>query len=383
LFEKILEGAAYITQADMGWILLRSEAGKTLSLAASRNLPAGLAAYTQKPWEDGLSPLVALSGESLAIHGDPIKRFPIARLGLSALIAPIKAKQEVIGILAMMRKADQAFIRTHQNLLEAMADYASVSLVNARLFQILEQRVRVLQQMADSAQLEAQLRAGRLQQSAESLRQPLEQSQAALDSLGGETAGLSGEAQAAVNTARAGLGAVSELLALTPAPRLPEASKGPQRFDLAAAARQAQARLADIARRREVHLVCQAPESGLYTSGSPAQVGDILDTLLLYAIRCSLPAGQVLLHVDAAPAGGLRVVIQDAGPAIEQAEAALMLSRIDAPAGQAALASGRPWIGLKLIRQAIERHGGRFSLLSATGKGVIVQFSMLRIRTLA
>jgi GAF domain-containing protein len=66
-------------------------------------------------------------------------------LGNSVVVVPIKIQQEVIGLLVVVRKANLVFERNMQSLLEAVADYASVSLVNARLF-------RALQESADAAQ---------------------------------------------------------------------------------------------------------------------------------------------------------------------------------------------------------------------------------------
>ena len=45
----------------------------------------------------------------------------------------------MIGLLIVVRKNDREFVRDAQTMLEAMADYASISLVNARLFRALEQ----------------------------------------------------------------------------------------------------------------------------------------------------------------------------------------------------------------------------------------------------
>jgi GAF domain-containing protein len=60
------------------------------------------------------------------------------------VVVPIKIRQEVIGLLIVVRKQDKAIEPNIQSLLEAVADYASISLVNARLF-------RALQEAADAA----------------------------------------------------------------------------------------------------------------------------------------------------------------------------------------------------------------------------------------
>jgi DNA-binding response OmpR family regulator len=139
LFTRIVEGAVKAADADLGWLMLRDEASKVLLLTAQRNLPNGWAQKINQPLEDGISSLVTLSGETLLIHGRPLEKFKLASLGRSAAVVPIKVQNEVIGLLMVLRKAERPFDRSDQTLLEAVADYASISLVNARLFRALEQ----------------------------------------------------------------------------------------------------------------------------------------------------------------------------------------------------------------------------------------------------
>lgn len=159
LFERILAGSLQVARADLGWLLLRDDREKTFVLTAQRGLPDAWGKKMGQPLDDGVSALVALSGESLLIHGDALQKFKVAALGKSAAVAPIKVRDEVIGLLVVVRKALKPFAHTEQTLLEAICDYASISLVNERLF-------HVVQQNADSA------RAGEKQQNAllESLR---------------------------------------------------------------------------------------------------------------------------------------------------------------------------------------------------------------------
>jgi two-component system, NtrC family, sensor kinase len=156
LFEKIVEGAVYVTEADCGWLSIREDNSKNFNLCAQRNLPASLAAKMNQPWDDGVSSLVALSGETLSIHGDPLTRFKVSQLGQSVLVVPVKLKKEVVGLLVVVRKAAHPFSPGDKTLLEAVADYASISLVNARLFRALQERARSLQQAAESAKASAQ-----------------------------------------------------------------------------------------------------------------------------------------------------------------------------------------------------------------------------------
>lgn len=139
LFDRIVEGALQVSEADLGWLMLRDERTKAFLLTAYRNLPPAWAKKLNQPLDDGISSLVTLSAETLTIHGAPLQKFKVAALGKSAAVVPIKIQNEVIGLLIVVHKADQEIEAVVQALLEAVADFASISLVNARLFRALEE----------------------------------------------------------------------------------------------------------------------------------------------------------------------------------------------------------------------------------------------------
>lgn len=151
LFSKLMEGSQYVTEADLGWLLLQDENSDQLVLRAQKNLPPALAAKLHQAWDDGVSSLVMLSGEALSIHGEGLAQFKLARFGKAALLAPIRVRDQAIGVICVARQDSRPFSEREQAMLEAVADYASISLVNARLFQALEARARHLQRVLDQA----------------------------------------------------------------------------------------------------------------------------------------------------------------------------------------------------------------------------------------
>jgi transcriptional regulator with GAF, ATPase, and Fis domain len=86
-----------------------------------------------------------LSGEALAIHGEGLAKFKLAQFSGAALIAPISVKDQPVGVISVGRKAPRPFTERQLVMLEAVADYASISLVNARLFEALEDRAQRLE----------------------------------------------------------------------------------------------------------------------------------------------------------------------------------------------------------------------------------------------
>ncbi len=137
LFQKIVDGALQVSNANIVWLLIRDDASKQLLLMAQRGLPDAWAKRINMPLDDGISGLVALSGETLSISGEPLLKFRVANLGGAACAVPIKIQKEVIGMLVVVRKEAHPFENVEQILLEAVSGYASISLVNARLFQAL------------------------------------------------------------------------------------------------------------------------------------------------------------------------------------------------------------------------------------------------------
>jgi signal transduction protein with GAF and PtsI domain len=142
LFQKIVDGAIQVSEAHIAWLLVRNDDSKTFLLAAQHGLPDVWAKKMNMPLDDSISGLVALSGETLSIAGEPLLKFRVANFGRSACAVPIKIQKEVIGMLVVVRKDNRPFEKTEQALLEAVADYASISLVNARLFRALNNTIQ-------------------------------------------------------------------------------------------------------------------------------------------------------------------------------------------------------------------------------------------------
>lgn len=199
LFEKIVEGAVQVSEADMGWLSLRDEKTHAIHLSAYLKLPEAWAKKMNQPLDDGMGGLVAASGETLAINGEPLQQFKIAQIGKSAVVVPIKIQNEVIGLLAMVRKADRPFEQSVQSLLEALADYASISLVNAQLF-------RALASSADTAQKGEKRRYDRFEGLRLEIQEQVQTAQYPLQLLLSEQMGsLTSDQKTALNTMRVSL----------------------------------------------------------------------------------------------------------------------------------------------------------------------------------
>ena len=198
LFRKFIDSLIQVSEADIAWLMIREEESKQFLLAAQRGLPEVWAKKRNKPLDDGISGLVALSGETLSISGEPLLRFRVANLGKSACVVPIKVQREVIGMSVVVRKEDRPFEEREQTLLESISDYVSISLLNARLFRAVNMskeaekqqsamlesvRSSIVQELQSAVQSVDVLLAGKLGNLTEPQRQALQTAQTALQRL--------------------------------------------------------------------------------------------------------------------------------------------------------------------------------------------------------
>lgn len=145
LFEKIVEALTSVTEADLGWLTLKDDKTKTFVLVSQRGLPEAWAKKIGQPLDDGVSSLVAMSAEPLEIHGSAVQKFKISALGKSVMVIPVKVQNEAIGLMCLVRKSEKPFGESEQTMAGAIADYASISLVNSRLFRALAHNVEAAQ----------------------------------------------------------------------------------------------------------------------------------------------------------------------------------------------------------------------------------------------
>jgi len=174
LFNRLLDGALMVTESELGWLLLAEDGGShKLVLRATKNTPPLAGLKLNQPWDDGLSSLLMLSGEGITIAGDPLSKMHAGQIVKAAVATPIKAKDKVMGVMVAGNKTGKPYTERDQAMLSAVADYASIALVNARLFTELESRARNLQMAYDelSRNRAAGIGTGKLREQAAMLAQ--------------------------------------------------------------------------------------------------------------------------------------------------------------------------------------------------------------------
>jgi len=377
LFERILEGATRVAQADLGWFLLRLSQTQPFLLVAQRGLPQSMAERTQEPWDDGISSLVALSGESLSIHGEPIKRFKIAGLGQSAMIVPVRVQKTVIGLLVVMRKQPNSFSPSEQHLLEAVADYASISLVNSRLFRTVEERARSLENMAGSAQTGEKINREILGKVKSELRSPIAIGMQVFEKLAKDpTARWNTEQRQNLSVLQDQLHSISRITEAIVPPEVNQAAQAGF-INLSDLVQLAARRFLPFAQQSDLTLTCEVPAETVMARGDSGQIAQVLDGLLSNALKYTNPGGRVMLKLGISPDGPVEVTVSDNGVGLDAKQVANLFNVDRQPSQNSRpLRFGGLGVGLTLVKEIVTNQKGKIWVESQPGFGTTFHFTL-------
>ena len=112
-------------------------------------------------------------------------------------------------------------------------------------------------------------------------------------------------------------------------------------------------------------------------SGAPAALRRALGALVDNAIRHT-PHGAVVVQVGGDD-DGVAISVQDNGEGFDPDDAKVMTDRFSR--GQSAGSGRRFGLGLALVDEVVQAHGGRLSFTSARGEGAQVTIRLARIRS--
>jgi len=183
LFGRLLDAGLFVTEAEVGWLVLAEENSSKLVLRAGKNLPNLSTIRVNQPWDDGISSLLMLSGEGLALSGPALARLRAGQVVKAAVAVPLKAKEKVIGVIVAGNRTGKPFSERDQAMLSAVADYAVIAIINGWLFQAMEARVQNLQRAYDDQVNANSRKDADAARTAEQLKVPLQQVRSTLEPL--------------------------------------------------------------------------------------------------------------------------------------------------------------------------------------------------------
>jgi signal transduction histidine kinase len=157
---------------------------------------------------------------------------------------------------------------------------------------------------------------------------------------------------------------VEDLLATA---RRTSASHADTDVDLAAVAREAGEEAAPLAAGRQLALAYDL-EDGLVALGEADALRRAVGNLLANAVRLA-PSGSTVRIATGSRDGWLWVAVADEGPGIAPEDQPLVFDRFWRGAGTRAGRGAHAGLGLAIVRQIVEGHGGHVRLRSSPGVG--------------
>jgi signal transduction histidine kinase/DNA-binding response OmpR family regulator len=139
LLNRVVEAAIYLTGAEEGSLMLIDEESGDLYLRAARGMGEKHARGFRVRVDDSIAGHVLRTGEPAMLGGDKQQDAFKVKTGYfvkSLLNVPLQVRDEFIGVLAVNnRSSAHPFSNVHLRMLLALANYASIAIYNARLYQ--------------------------------------------------------------------------------------------------------------------------------------------------------------------------------------------------------------------------------------------------------
>jgi signal transduction histidine kinase/DNA-binding response OmpR family regulator len=372
LFGQLMEGAMSVTEAEVGWLLIMDEASNKLILRAGKGLPTigNSGIKINMPWDDGISSFLLMSGEAMALTGEPLAKMRAGQIVKSACAVPIKSKDKVMGVLAVGNKSGKPFGERDQAMLSAVADYASIALVNAALFQATESRAKAVQKSYDDLAELARQKDEAVYNVTREVHLPLAQARASLELV---TRGpLNPQQSEAVRTALDRMATLQKVMQnMTLMGDGANRASKPRSMSLNDLCQEALGRMGPEARQRNVALLPELPAEAVNVNADPAQISRVLDSLLANAIKASNQGGYVTLRVRISGIGQAHVSIIDTGVGLP----ADKLQTVWQQAGATGKLGGTG-LSLAMVKRIVEGHGGQVWAESEPGRGSKFHFSL-------
>jgi signal transduction histidine kinase/DNA-binding response OmpR family regulator len=376
LYEKLTNAGISVTQADAGWLLVFDVTQEKFVLRACFNADIEMQSMLNLPIENGLSALVAASGQVVSIHGDAVKRFNLFRMVESVLVVPIKHEQKVVGMIGVERKTAQPFTIDQQAKLEVIAEYAAILLDNSIRFQILEQRLYNLQQSCIYATIDSDIKNDLLRQAGMELRSPLSILMKNLDRLSnlGDRR-LSLKQTDALNSIHEDANKLMDIADSMVIIQQGETKKILEKVDLNEVVRDVTNRFQVIAQAGRIVIKPELPSQPTIVTVFTSQIVKVIEGLLSNALKHSPSKAQIIIRVEKKDNCTV-LTVKDQGEGINEDLVERLFDKKSSLFGEEARRFGGIGLSLPMMKEIISAHQGEIWVESGHGRGFTIIFSL-------
>jgi len=142
----VVDAAVRLTEAEEGSLLLLDEESGELTMRASKNFDEEFARTFRLRVQDSLAGQVIASGEPFLLEQTTPQKIKTSYLVHSLVYVPMQSRGKFIGVLGVdNRTAGRALTREDVAVMVAMANYASIAIENAQLYNRTESERRKLE----------------------------------------------------------------------------------------------------------------------------------------------------------------------------------------------------------------------------------------------
>jgi signal transduction histidine kinase len=260
-------------------------------------------------------------------------------------------------------------------MLEAVADYASIALMNAQLFEALETRARSLQKAIEGAKESELVKAEILQNVARELQTPLTAMQHQVELMLETLESMRPDHRESVQLLDRNLVQMRRVVESLRSLQKASAPQNRITVNLVELVQKALDRFESDADENAVQLETAFQNEPLLILADPAQISQVLDALLSNAIRFSA-GGQVTITTGIGKNGMIHTQVEDTGPGIELAHQAQIFHPFYQVNTKALFPHDGLGIGLYLAKDIIKSHGGEMWVKSEIGSGSAFHFTL-------
>jgi len=288
--------------------------GKNFILTAHYNLPDVFSKKLNRIWDDGISSLASISGQSLNISGDPIKRFKVKIFGESIIIVPIKIQHQTISLMVLMRKDNHPFSKSEQRFLEALSEYIAISIVNSNILKSHESRSDSLEQLTTYTQNNEKIILELLNKTENHLLEFSRNIEENWTSIKAKT-NLDSDVEtlAAANNLEMNFQNIKELISVLNKDPFLYNTKQSGTFDLITTTNELLSNFQAIIEKHNLALDINMPSSPINVVADQHQIYAILQGIITNAIQFCDPEGQIRINISEISDTQVKITISNTG----------------------------------------------------------------------
>src|ERR1051326_813994 len=133
--------------------------------------------------------------------------------------------------------------------------------------------------------------------------------------------------------------------------------------------------LQELARLKEIQLLLEDPGSTAEVMGDKERLKQVMVNLIENAIKYNKPGGRVVVSYRPT-AGGVQVLVQDAGVGIPHEHLTRIFERFYRVDKERSREAGGTGLGLAIVKHIVEAHGSKVEVRSEVGKGSTFSFEL-------